>query len=65
MTELRDLLFLSVMWWGGLSILIAYVAALKNDNPLLWWLIGLVYGPLALIGAAGLPDRTPRNRSAP
>jgi hypothetical protein len=35
--------------WGTLSLIIAGIAQGKNRNGLAWWLLGLLFGWLALL----------------
>lgn len=45
--------------WVGCAVLTAVVAGEKGYSPA-WLFVGLLFGPLALLGAAGLPDRESR-----
>jgi hypothetical protein len=44
--------------WGTLSLIIAGIAQGKNRSGLAWWLLGLIFGPLALLVLLFL-DRVP------
>lgn len=44
--------------WGTLSLIIAGIAQGKNRSGLAWWLLGLFFGPLALLVLLFL-DRVP------
>jgi hypothetical protein len=48
-----------------ISIICAFismsVAGSKGCDRTTWWFAGLLFGPLGLIGAAGLPDRKLRS----
>jgi hypothetical protein len=35
--------------WGTLALIIAGIAQGKNRSGLLWWVLGLFFGPLALL----------------
>lgn len=35
--------------WGTFALIVAGIAQGKNRSGLAWWLLGLVFGPLALL----------------
>ena len=51
------LLGLVFMLWPPCALYTGVIAASKDHNWLPWILGGLLFGPVALIAAAGLPDR--------
>ena len=51
------LLGLVFILWIPCGIYAGVIAASKNHNWLPWIVGGLVFGPVALIATAGLPDR--------
>ena len=50
--------FLAV--WVPTAFFTANVAAQKECNAILWFIGGFLFGPLALIAIAGMPDRRAR-----
>ena len=51
-------------WWLGVAILTGFVADYKGFSRGWWFVLGLVFGPFGLLGAAGLPDRRPESRAS-
>lgn len=56
-------MFLTMIWWLGAAIMTCFVADLKGFSRGWWLVVGLLFGPLGLLGAAGLPDRRPGARA--
>ncbi len=50
-------LFSVALLWVGIGIMSSHVANLKGHSGVRWFLLGLLFGPIGLLGAAGLPDR--------
>ena len=54
-------LFLAIFFiWLPCGFFAASVAGDKNHNPFAWFFAGLLWGPIGVIAAAGLSDRTQR-----
>ena len=49
--------FFLFLWWIACGLVAMSVANAKHCNGGLWLLGGLLMGPIAVIAAAGLPDR--------
>ena len=49
-----------VVWWLGSALFAAYVAGQKGYNGMMWFVVAVPFGPVALLAAAGLPAREPR-----
>ena len=46
--------------WLPTAFFTANVAGQKECNAILWFIGGFIFGPLALIAVAGMPDRRTR-----
>ena len=46
--------------WLPTAFFTSHVAGQKECNPILWFIGGFFFGPLALIAVAGTPDRRAR-----
>jgi hypothetical protein len=53
---MTEFLMLTGLWLGSM-ILAPVVASEKGHGGGMWFLAALFFGPLALLGAAGMPDR--------
>lgn len=50
-------LFAVALLWVGTGIISGHVANLKGHSGVRWFLLGILFGPIGLLGATGLPDR--------
>jgi hypothetical protein len=50
-----------VLFWLTCAGFAAQIANAKNHDAISWFFAGLLFGPLGLLAACGLPDRTARN----
>ena len=46
--------------WIPTAFFTANIAGQKDCNTILWFIGGFIFGPLALIAVAGMPDRRSR-----
>ena len=54
------LVFVILLIWIPTAFFTANVAGQKEYNAILWFIGGFIFGPLALIAVAGMPDRRAR-----
>ena len=57
---LGSLVIVILIIWIPTAFFTANVAGQKECNPILWFIGGFIFGPLALIAVAGMPDRRAR-----
>ena len=50
-----DTLFLAVAFWIGFTVASAAIASNKGRSGALWLVLGLLFGPIALVAVACLP----------
>ena len=54
---------LLLLWFQLSAALLCYVVANDKDHPAVnWFLVGLFFGPIALIAVAGMGDRDLRRQ---
>jgi len=53
-------MFIVLLWLISAGFA-AQIASAKNHDAISWFFAGLFFGPLGLLAACGLPDRTARN----
>ena len=53
----------ALAWWVAVAFIAATLAEHKGFSKLRWFVAGLIFGPLGVLGAAGLPDRRPGSRA--
>lgn len=56
--------FLLILTWTGSAFLTSFVAGEKNYSSTAWFFIGLIFGVVGLIAAAGLPTKEGLIRSS-
>ncbi|MCY4660414.1 MAG: hypothetical protein OXF93_11460 [Acidobacteria bacterium] len=53
---------IALAWWVAVALIAATLAEHKGFSKPRWFVAGLIFGPLGVLGAAGLPDRRPGSR---
>lgn len=51
--------------WIGCAFFSWFLASEKQYSGILWFLLGILFGPAALVATAGLPDRAAPSRAVP